>query len=137
MTAEYWQRQCGLYFTPPGTFGSADGKTVEDTNVFTGGWDRAGETTRLIFVNGEWDPWRDATVSSSFRPGGPYEGTKDAPVLLIPGGIHCSDLSAANGRVNAGVKAVQDGVVDQIVEWVGEFDTEKAKAERAALRRRS
>ncbi|KAK2596556.1 hypothetical protein N8I77_013441 [Diaporthe amygdali] len=136
VTAEYWQRQCGLYFKPPGTFGSAEGKTVEDTNAYTGGWDRAGNTTRLVFVNGQWDPWKDATVSSEFRPGGPYQGTTDAPVLVIPGGIHCSDLSITNGRLNAGVKAVQDGVVDHIVQWVGEFYTEEGKAERAALRRR-
>lgn len=108
---------------------------MEDTNAYTGGWDRAGNTTRLIFVNGEWDPWKDATVSSEFRPDGPFEGTKDAPVLMIPGGIHCSDLSMSNGNVNAGVRAVQDAVVDQIVDWVGEYSTEKGKAERAALRR--
>lgn len=136
MTAEYWQRQCGLYFKPPGTFGSAEGKTVDDTNAYTGGWDRAGNTTRLIFVNGQWDPWKDATVSSEFRPGGAFEGTETAPVLLIPGGIHCSDLSITNGRLNAGVKAVQDAVVDQIVEWVGEYATEKGKAERALVKRR-
>ncbi|KAI3393116.1 hypothetical protein diail_4715 [Diaporthe ilicicola] len=136
VTAEYWQRQCGLFFKAPGTFGSAEGLTVEDTNTFTGGWDRAGNTTRLVFVNGEWDPWKDATVSSEFRPGGAYEGTADAPNLVIPGGIHCSDLSITNGRINAGVKAVQDAVVDQIVKWVREYYTEEGKAERALVKKR-
>jgi hypothetical protein len=137
VSAEYWQRQCGIYFTPPGSFGSAEGKTVADTNAYTGGWGRAGHTKRLVFVNGQFDPWRDATVSSEFRPGGPYEGTDDAPVLLIPGGIHCSDLGTANGRINAGVKAVQDSVIDYIVKWVKEFHTEKGMAERGAALRQS
>ncbi|POS74116.1 serine carboxypeptidase S28 [Diaporthe helianthi] len=135
VTAEYWQRQCPLYFTPPGTFGSAEGKTVEDTNKYTGGWDRAGKTTRLLFVNGRWDPWKDATVSSEFRPGGAFEGTADAPVLLIPEGIHCSDLFIRNGALNAGVKAVQDTAIETMVKWVGEFDVWKAQAEKTARRR--
>ena len=50
---DYWQRQCKLYFPPEGnyTFGSDLGRTVEDVNAYTGGWDER-NTTRLIWTNG-------------------------------------------------------------------------------------
>ena len=127
VSAEYWQRQCGLYFTPPGTFGSAEGKDVTTTNTYTKGWDIAGTTTRLIFTNGQYDPWKDATVSSDFKPGGPYNGTDDAPVLVIPGGIHCSDMIAENGVVNAGAQEVIDTEIAVITGWVEEYYTEKKR----------
>lgn len=133
MTPQYWQRQCADYFGPPGTFGSAEGKTVEDVNVYTGGWDIAGNTTRLIYTNGQFDPWKDATVSSDYRPEGPYEGTADAPLLMVPDGIHCSDMIARNGAANAGVQKVIDTEVAQIKAWVDEFYVEKKK--KRAVRR--
>lgn len=135
VSAEYWQRQCGLYFTLPGTFGSEDGKNVSTTNVYTKGWDIAGNTTRLIFTNGEFDPWKDATVSSEFKPGGPYNGTEDAPVQVIPGGIHCSDLIAENGADNAGAQGVIDNEVAIIAGWVEDYYAEKKK-KRTTVRHR-
>ena len=45
VTAEYWQRQCGLSFPTEkdssGTYsyGSAEGRTVNTTNTYTEGWD--------------------------------------------------------------------------------------------------
>ncbi|ROW08683.1 hypothetical protein VPNG_06442 [Cytospora leucostoma] len=134
VTAEYWQQQCPLYFTGPGSYGSAEGKNVSTTNAYTKGWDIAGTTTRLIFTNGQYDPWRDATVSSDFKPGGPFNGTADAPVQVIPDGIHCSDLIAENGVVNAGVQKVIDNEVAVIKGWVEEFYTEK-KARRTLTKR--
>ncbi|KUI61468.1 putative serine protease EDA2 [Cytospora mali] len=127
VSAEYWQRQCPLYFPGPGTVGSEDGKNVSATNTFTKGWDIAGTTTRLIFTNGQYDPWKDATVSSDFKPGGPYNGTADAPVQVIPDGIHCSDMIAENGVVNAGVQAAIDNEISVISNWVEEYYTEKKK----------
>lgn len=135
VTAEYWQRQCGLYFTPTGSYGSAQGKNVTTTNTYTKGWDIAGTTTRLIFTNGQYDPWLDATVSSEFKPGGPYNGTDDAPVLMIPGGIHCSDMIAENGVVNAGAQEVIDAEVAVIAGWVEDYYTEKKR--KRTVRKRS
>lgn len=134
VSAEYWQRQCADFFPGPGTFGSAEGKTVAATNAYTHGWDLAGNTTRLIWINGQYDPWKDATVSSDYKPGGPFNGTADAPVLVIPEGIHCSDLIAASGTANAGVQAVQDATIAQISTWVDEFYT--ANEKKRAVRRR-
>ncbi|KAJ4415500.1 hypothetical protein N0V82_007302 [Gnomoniopsis sp. IMI 355080] len=134
VTAEYWQRQCALFFPGPGTYGSAEGKTVEDVNAYTGGWDIANNLTRLMWTNGEFDPWRDSTVSSLYKPGGQFTGTATAPLQLIPDGIHCSDMLAENGAVNAGVQEVIDNAVAQISTWVAEYYTEKSKKSRAVRR---
>jgi hypothetical protein len=123
VTADYWIRQCGLYF-PPGpdgsTYGIAAGRTEADVNAYTGGW-FIDNSTRLIYVNGGFDPWREAGVSSDLRPGGPLESTEEVPVLIVPGGFHTSDLVTENGVVNAGAKRVIDELVSQLVEWVGEY----------------
>jgi hypothetical protein len=125
--AAYWTRQCGLYFppAPDGTeYGIAEGRTYEDVNGYTDGWDNV-NTTRLIYVNGEFDPWREASVSSDLRPEGPLASTEYVPVKIVPGGFHTSDLVTQNGAVNAGVQKVIDEVVEQIAEWVGEFPRHK------------
>ncbi|PSR81934.1 endoprotease endo-Pro [Coniella lustricola] len=128
VSASYQERQCALYFPPtdPGTFDAAN-KTTEDTNEWTHGWYTAGNTTRLIWTNGQYDPWLDTTVSSVYRPGGPFEGSAGEPVQVIPLGNHCSDMIVENGAVNEGVQNVIDNEVAQIVEWVDEFYTEKKK----------
>lgn len=121
VTASYWQRQCSLFFPSEGnfTYGSARGLSVADVNAYTGGWDM--NTTRVLWVNGQYDPWKDATVSSDFEPGGPLQSTSEAPVMVIPDGIHCSDLIAQNGAVNDGVQDVIDAEVKQIKAWVAEW----------------
>lgn len=120
---DWWIRQCGLYF-PPGpdgeTYGIAKGRTEAQVNDYTGGW-FIDNTTRLIYVNGGFDPWREASVSSQFRPGGPLESTEQVPVEIVPGGFHVSDMLTENGKVNAGVQAVIDEVVQQLAEWVDEY----------------
>lgn len=123
MTAEYWTRQCGLYFPegPHGeSYGIAKGKTEDEVNEYTGGWN-IDNTTRLIYVNGDSDPWREASVSSDLRPNGPLQSTEQVPVEIVPGGFHTSDLITMNGQVNAGCKKVQDAVVDQLAKWVAEY----------------
>lgn len=53
VNAEYWQRQCSLYFPEVNgyTFGSAKGKTEAEVNAWTKGWELT-DTTRLIWANG-------------------------------------------------------------------------------------
>ncbi|EME38167.1 hypothetical protein DOTSEDRAFT_75982 [Dothistroma septosporum NZE10] len=123
VTAEYWIRQCGLYFPsgPNGeTYGIAEGKTEEQVNAYTGGWN-IDNTTRLIYVNGENDPWRECGVSADLRPDGPLASTEQVPVEIVPGGYHTSDLITQNGAVNPGVKAVQDRVIAQLANWVKQY----------------
>jgi hypothetical protein len=76
---------------------------------------------RLLWVNGEFDPWRTSGVSSEFRPGGPLVSTKEQPVMIVPGGFHCSDLRASNGVANAAVQRVVDAEIAQLKAWVGEY----------------
>jgi hypothetical protein len=80
---------------------------------------------RLIWTNGEFDPWRTTGVSSEFRPGGEFKGTKEMPVQIIPGGFHCSDLRISNGLANPGVMKVIENEIAQIKTWVDEFYTQK------------
>ncbi|RDW88519.1 hypothetical protein BP6252_00551 [Coleophoma cylindrospora] len=123
VTAEYWQRQCALWFPEVNgyTYGSANPSVnVHKVNKHTKGW-RLENTTRLIWTNGEFDPWRTGGMSSQFRPGGPLNSTAQHPLNIIPGGFHCSDLIVANGAANAGVQAVIDKEVAQIKAWVAEW----------------
>jgi hypothetical protein len=127
VTPEYYQRQCELLFPQQGpfTYSSNRGKTAADINAHTGGWNHT-ETKRLITTNGEFDPWRSASVSSVFRPGGPFEGTKEAPVILIEGSRHCNDLTLRN-EVHGPIKRAQKQLLEQISEWVGDFYKRKMR----------
>jgi hypothetical protein len=126
VTQEYWTRQCGLFFPEVDgvVYGLAAGKTYEELNHYTGGW-YINDTDRLTYVNGQFDPWREASVSSDFRPEGPLQSTPDVPVHFVPGGFHTSDLVTKNGVVNAGCKKVIDAAVENVVEWVAEWPAYK------------
>lgn len=60
-------------------------------------------------------------MSSTVRPGGPLQSQASAPVHIIPGGFHCSDLILENADVNEGVQEVVDAEVAQIKAWVEEY----------------
>lgn len=121
---DYQQNQCALYFPEVDgfTFGSNSGvgKTPEDVNNYTDGWSVT-NTTRLIWANGEFDPWKDVTVSSDYRPGGPLVSTPEAPVNVIPGGIHCSDLIYANAVASESLMVIVQDEIATIKGWVDEF----------------
>lgn len=123
---EYSRRQCALYFPPVGdhTYGLARGRTVEQVNAKTGGWDHV-NTTRLMWVNGELDPWRPATVSAELRPGGPLASNDEAPVFLLPKAAHCNDAIVKNGEANPEVGKMMQQEVAYVKRWVDEFYKEK------------
>lgn len=123
---EYWRRQCPLYFPEVNghQVGMVKGVRAEDVNKRTGGWDNV-NTTRLLWVNGEYDPWRSASVASDFRPGGPFVGDEDRPAYVIPKAAHCNDMIVKNAAVNAGVKKVVDAEVKKMKQWVDEFYKKK------------
>ena len=123
VTADYWQRQCSLFFPTENGYTYASSNpdvTVARVNEATQGWDLT-NTKRLIWTNGQFDPWRSSGVSSDFRPGGPLPSTTQHPLQVIPGGFHCSDLILKNGAYNAGVQEVIDNEVAIIVKWVSEY----------------
>ncbi|KAI1204686.1 endoprotease endo-Pro [Annulohypoxylon truncatum] len=123
---KYFQRQCALSFPREGnhTFGSAQGKTAAEVNAETKGWklpEYLDAESRVLFVNGEFDPWRAASVASESRPGGPLASSPDVPSLIVPDGHHCNDLFTADALINPGVKKVQEEIVARMVKWTGEF----------------
>ncbi|AEO59356.1 hypothetical protein MYCTH_2307580 [Thermothelomyces thermophilus ATCC 42464] len=123
VNADYWRKQCPLHF-PEGGYGIAAGKRAKDVNRWTGGWSVT-NTTRAMHTNGQYDPWRDATLSSKFRPGGPVQSTERLPVRLVKGGTHCSDLYGQNWAVNEDVKKLAQDAADEMTGWVGEWYEEK------------
>ncbi|SMR51895.1 unnamed protein product [Zymoseptoria tritici ST99CH_3D1] len=130
LTADYFTAQCALWF-PSGPNGETYGlakshQVIEDINAMTGGWNPP-NTSRLIYVNNEFDPWREASVSSSFRPGGPMESTEHIPIKILPAGRHASDTYTGNARLNEGAKQVIDEVIAQLKAWVGEWYTQKGR----------
>ncbi|KAJ4294699.1 hypothetical protein N0V88_004933 [Collariella sp. IMI 366227] len=126
MNPAYWRKQCPLLF-PGAKGGITQGRRASHVNKWTGGWDVT-NTTRAMHTNGERDPWRDATLSSIFRPGGPVKSTEQLPVRLVKGGVHCSDLYSPNWEVNAEVKALAEDATAQMKRWVGGFYDEKKVA---------
>ena len=168
VTAEYWQRQCDLYFPAEVggdgvvyAYNASGAGGVDSVNRYTGGWESR-KTRRLLYVNGENDPWRSAGVSSEFRPadaaaggdgransevndggsegwnggsegwngerggGGGSEGwggdgNSATPILLIPHGFHCSDLSLRNAAANKGVRDVVGREIEILRGWVAGF----------------
>ncbi|CAK7266705.1 hypothetical protein SEPCBS57363_002225 [Sporothrix epigloea] len=119
----YDEAQCALYFPREDgyTFGSDPGvaKTTNGLNMYTKGWNA--KTKRLMWANGQFDPWKDATVSSDFRPQGPLVSTPEAPVHMIPGGIHCTDLIYKNAQVNEDLMAIVQDEIAIMKGWVEEF----------------
>ncbi|KAK1598240.1 serine carboxypeptidase S28 [Colletotrichum navitas] len=98
---EHRKRQCDLRF--PQTSGHkpaiSKGITVAMFNEWTGGWNASYEN--VLFIDGEFDPWKSATMSSDYRPGGPSESTEKAPRLVVEGATHVPDfrLSKLNAKV--------------------------------------
>ncbi|KAK3291587.1 peptidase S28 [Chaetomium fimeti] len=123
VNSEYWHSQCPLHF-PEGGYGIAAGKRARDVNRWTGGWDVT-NTTRAMHTNGQLDPWRDATLSSASRPGGPLESTKQLPVRVVKGGVHCSDLYGPNWELNEDVRKLVLDAAAEMKGWVGEWYEEK------------
>lgn len=124
----YYEDRCRFHF-PEGGYGLEKNKTAEDISDWTGGW-TVTNTSRLMYANGQYDPWRDATVSSASRPGGPLESTPELPVRVIPGGTHCSDVYAENWEVNPEAKKIAYEQAEEMKRWVNEFYEEKGHARR-------
>ena len=91
-TVEHWSRQCALRFPETNGFisGAEQGFTAEHLDMYTNGWD--GKFERVLFVNGELDPWIEATVSSQYRPGGPISSSAQTPIFIIKNGNHCPEM---------------------------------------------
>ena len=123
----YTDRYCkGLF--PPGPNGETFGlRTEEEFNAYFGGWNIQ-NTTRLLYVNGEYEYFRPATVAAEHRPGGPRKSTPEIPTWIVPGGYHTSEFFLwRNGRRNSGARKVADEVLAQLKTWVQEWPAYQGK----------
>ncbi len=93
-----------------------DGFTAEYLDTYTGGWD--GRFERVLFVNGQLDPWRSATVSSDHRPGGPLASTAATPVFVLENGVHCPEMVVGDTAESADV---YDAIFDVMGRWLDEW----------------
>ncbi|KAK0643964.1 serine-type peptidase-like protein [Cercophora newfieldiana] len=132
VNVDYWRSQCEYWFPLEADFNSsytyslARGKDATDVNAFTGGW-LATNSTRIMHVNGELDPWRGATLSAIDRPGGPAKSQGGRVVKLLKGGTHCSDTYGQNWEVSEGARRLKDEEVAIMKMWVGQFYAERGK----------
>ncbi|KAK4213886.1 serine-type peptidase [Rhypophila decipiens] len=120
---------CIKFFPPPPVPNILLGKTFKDVNDFTkGGYLNINSPTKkLMHSNGALDPWRDATLASHVRPGGPLESTSDLPHFVIPGATHCADLFATNWAANEHLASIVDAECETLGRWIGQFYEQTGK----------
>ncbi|CEJ90071.1 hypothetical protein VHEMI05879 [[Torrubiella] hemipterigena] len=107
-------------------YGLKKGHTYHEVNKRTGGW-RNVNTTRLVWINGEFDPWKAATVSWDGRPGGALQSTPEVPVYVFKNAGHCNDYITANADTVEG-KHIFDATRGHFRQWVAEFYKEHPHA---------
>ncbi|KAG9002427.1 hypothetical protein FRB94_003946 [Tulasnella sp. JGI-2019a] len=107
-------RRCNnMFLTANGTSGNyAPSDTV--SNVKYKGWDVVSPNT--FFVNGEFDPWRSASLSSSWGPS--RLQVEKQNITVIPGARHCWDQSMLNAQLNVDVLNVQTRGLMQVRGWL-------------------
>ncbi|KAG8950857.1 hypothetical protein FRC04_007089 [Tulasnella sp. 424] len=116
VTTAYAQRQCSNYFPlADGTHSTYD--FSQDTTALNSqfkGWNVVGNN--LFVVNGEFDPWRSASLSSKWAPY--FTDTPTQTIVVIPNAHHCWDYSLMNGDVDPNVKATVDQGITEIGGWL-------------------
>ncbi|KAF6822455.1 extracellular serine carboxypeptidase 1 [Colletotrichum plurivorum] len=120
---QHEERDCDLFF--PGTKGfkpaMSEGFTADMFNAWTkGGWNATYEN--VMFVDGEFDPWKSATMSSDYRPGGPSKSTEKAPRLVVKGAGHVPDYYLYPEKAYASVTKKQ---VEIMGKWLKNWKPKK------------
>ncbi|THH05021.1 hypothetical protein EW146_g10013 [Bondarzewia mesenterica] len=125
------ERQCVQMF--PGAFNSPSVPKADQTNAAYGGWNAT--VDRLFSVNGQRDPWRDATVSAEDAT---TVSTVNQPVALGDG-FHCSDLLTASAYYDATIARVQSQALASMKAWLEDWQpggVERQSAKWSPTRRR-
>lgn len=113
-----------MYF-PGKTWGLNKGDTDDALNKKLGGWN-ADHVQRLVTVVGELDPWREASVASDYRPGGPWnENSDEHPVYVAKGSWHCTDMVLDVAYANEGLKEIVNKATDKVAAWVKDYYNQK------------
>ncbi|KAI0352501.1 peptidase S28 [Trametes cingulata] len=116
ITPEWSERQCVNMFpeafnrSAPVSFLNALG-----VNMKYGGWNTT--TERLIFVSGQRDPWREATVAAE----GVSNTGSDMQPHLLGDGFHCSDMIMADGQVSPAIGAAQQKAIEYLGKWLADW----------------
>lgn len=125
---EQYNRRCELMFpeTNGHVVGYVAGWTPAHLADYTGGWDAAYE--RVFFVNGQYDPWRSATLSSDVRPGGPIVTDVDSrfQVRVVKGGVHTPEMFIDQNDEDTW-PIIQDAIA-QMGAWLDEWEKPAKKA---------
>jgi len=76
--------------------------------------------SRIVYVNGELDPWRRLSLSA---PNAPirHNDTRES-VYVVAGGHHCDDLRGDRDGDNDSLKNIRDAVDANIIRWLSEKD---------------
>lgn len=114
-------RRCAhLFLSPTGDVQSDPYNTTQSADAFNlqyGGWNLV--ANNLFVVNGEFDPWRSASLSSQVAPAS--VDTLAQEVVIIPNGHYCWDWSTENAAVNPDVEQVQGLGISKILSWLGQW----------------
>nr|GAT60969.1 predicted protein [Mycena chlorophos] len=92
-------------------------------NLLFGGWNITFNpfVDRLLWVNGEFDPWRDPGVASQLPQAPKFVSTSTQPILVVKTGVHCWDMITSSALGNPNTAVVFNQVVAQITTWMKEF----------------
>jgi len=87
-------------------------RAVDRTNTIYGGLDL--KATRVVYVNGDIDPWHAVGITKTRIP--------QSPAIYIQGASHCADMysSSPHRFITAEVKAAQKEISALIGKWLQE-----------------
>ncbi|TEA14277.1 putative extracellular serine carboxypeptidase [Colletotrichum sidae] len=119
---EHESRDCALYFPQTKGFKSEieEGFTADMFNLWTGGWDA--DFQNVLFVDGEYDPWIEAGVSATSRPGGVVKSSKRVERYVIRKGMHVPDFDIVGGEE---YRRVTKRSVEAMGRWIKEWKEKK------------
>lgn len=123
----FQDRRCAhLFLSPTGDAQVSPYNTTQSADAFNlkyDGWNLVAKN--LFVVNGEFDPWRSASLSSRAAP--VLDDVRSQEIIVIPNGHHCWDWSTSNAAVNLDVERVQDLGISTIRSWLdGWYDAHPA-----------
>ncbi|KIO28597.1 hypothetical protein M407DRAFT_22181 [Tulasnella calospora MUT 4182] len=110
--------QCNhLFPNADGSPGNFHPNTRGTNSKHGGGWNI--RANNLFVVNGEFDPWRSASLSSRWAP--KFRNTQHQLVEVIKGGHHCWDFNLDGAKYNPDIKRVVDKGVKTVQGWLKQW----------------
>ncbi|KAJ7671591.1 serine carboxypeptidase S28-domain-containing protein [Mycena polygramma] len=121
----YWERQCPLWFPAEDGVAVPALAPVNQINAMFDGWNI--KEKNMLFVNGQFDPWRSGSVSSQLPFAPRVPSTSQQPILLVETGVHCWDMITSTAQANPKTRVVFNQVVAQMVTWMKQWDATHGK----------